>query len=317
VSSNVFVHHDGALGDVLLSLACIRVIRDNSDSVHMAGPPDVTHLLEEAGYVHGSSSPGGSLLTSLYTSKTEKETIAFLRHFDHAMLFTRGGDSPLMANIAKVIPRTTIIITIPPEGVRTHAAQFRLDQLAPGESAEDLYSKVVIPFPYREKGKALIVRYFSDRGRGPLIVLHPGSGGKRKCWPLNNYFSLAEKLLNRRACRILFLTGPAEEPEAADNILSFVQGHKGLVHVRNEPLLTVAGLLINSDLYVGNDSGITHLAAAVNARVVVLFGPTDPGVWKPLGTGVQVISAGITEGSFTGVDVDEVYGRLTSSLREY
>jgi ADP-heptose:LPS heptosyltransferase len=148
------------------------------------------------------------------------------------------------------------------------------------------------------------------------MAFHPGSGGKRKCWPLNNYFRMVEKLLSRQACRILFFTGPAEEPEVADEILSFAHGHKEVAHVRNEPLIMVGGLLANSDLYVGNDSGITHLAAAVNGKVIVLFGPSDPLLWKPLGTGTLVLSAGISEDSLEGVGVDEVYARLTSSLRE-
>ena len=220
----------------------------------------------------------------------------------------------IITSYLKVIPHTEIIITIPPEEVRSHVAQFRLNQLVFGGRSDDLQSKLTIPSRYQEKGKELIVRYFGDKGRGPLMAFHPGSGGKRKCWPLSNYFRLVEKLLNRQACRILFLTGPAEEPEAADEIFGFAHRHKGVIHVRNEPLIMVGGLLANSDLYVGNDSGITHLAAAMNGKVIVLFGPSDPLLWRPLGTETQVISARISEDSFAGVE--EVYARLTSSLRE-
>ena len=311
-----FIHLDGALGDVFLSLPCICVIRVNSDYVHMAGPPDVADLLKEVGYADEITPSGSALFTSLYALGMEQGAMGFLEQFDHAVVFTRRRDSPLALNIEKVIPHTEIIITIPPEGVKTHVAQFRLNQLALGGESVDLRSKLTIPSPYREKAKEFLVRYFGTEGRGPLIAFHPGSGGKRKCWPLNNYFRLVEKLLNHLACRILFLTGPAEEPEVADEILSFAHGHKGVLHVRNEPLIMVGCLLANSDLYVGNDSGITHLAAAVNGRVVVLFGPSDPLLWKPFGTGVQVISAGISEDSLERVGVDEVYARLTSSLRE-
>jgi len=316
VKRKTFIHHDGALGDVLLSLPCIRVIRDNSDFIHMAGPPDVADVLRETGYVHETSPAGMALFTSLYSKGMERAAIDFLEQFDHAVVFTRRGDSLLVANIEKVIPRTEIVITIPPEGEKSHVAQFRLNQLGFGGKSDDLQSRLTIPSLYREKGKEFLVRYFGTEGRGPLIAFHPGSGGKRKCWPLENYFNLVEKMFHRYACRVLFLTGPAEEPEVADEIFRFARRHKGVIHVRNEPLIMVAGLLANSDGYVGNDSGITHLAAAVNGKVTVLFGPSDPFLWRPLGTGVQVVSAGISEDSLAGVDVDEVYARLTSSLRE-
>lgn len=316
VSRKTFIHHDGALGDVLLSLPCIRAVRDNSDFVHMAGPPDVADLLRETGYVHETSPSGKTLFTSLYTEEIERATLDFLKQFDHVVVFTKRGDSPLAAHIEKVIPHTKVVITIPPEGVKIHVAQFRLNQLAFGGESDNLESMLTIPSQYRENAKRFLVRSFGKEGRGPLMAFHPGSGGKKKCWPLRNYFRLVEKLLNRRACRILFLTGPAEEPEVANDITGFAHGHRGMVHVRNEPLLMACGLLAVCDLYVGNDSGITHLAAAVNGRVIVLFGPTDPLLWRPLGTGVQVISGGISGDSLAGVSVEEVYEKVASLLGE-
>jgi len=313
VKRKTFIHHDGALGDVLLSLPCIRVIRDNSDFIHMAGPPDVADLLRETGYVDETSPAGKALFASLYSKGMERAAMDFLEQFDHAVVFTRRGDSLLVANVEKVVPRTEIIITIPPEGERSHVAQFRLNQLCFGGKSDDLQSRLTIPSLYREEGKEFIVRSFGIEGRGPLMAFHPGSGGRRKCWPLENYFKLGERILSSRASRLLFLTGPAEEPDVADEILGFARGHKGVIHVRNEPLIMVAGLLANSDLYLGNDSGITHLAAAANVRVVVLFGPSDPFLWKPLGKGVQVISAGISEDSLEGVGVEQVYARVSGS----
>jgi|MudIll2142460700_1097286.scaffolds.fasta_scaffold36583_2 ADP-heptose:LPS heptosyltransferase len=316
VKRKAFIHHDGALGDMLLSLPCIRMIRDNSDFVHMAGPPDVAELLREIGYVHETSPAGSALFTSLHSKEIERAPLDFLEQFDYAVVFTRRRDSPFAVIIEKVIPHTEIIITIPPEGLESHVAQFRLNQLALGGESIDLKSKITIPSPYREKAKEFFVRSFGTEGRGPLIAFHPGSGGKRKCWPLRNYFRLVEKLLNRQACRVLFLTGPAEEPEVADDILGFAHEHIRVVHVRNEPLIMVASLLAACDLYVGNDSGISHLGAAVSGKVIVLFGPTDPLLWKPTGTGVEVISAGISEDSLAGVSVDEIYERLTFRLEQ-
>lgn len=316
VKRKTFIHHDGALGDLLLSLPCIRVIRDNSDFVHLAGPPGAAELLKETGYVHETSHVGRALFTSLHSKEIERAALDFLKQFDYAVVFTRRRDSLFTINIEKMIPHTEIIVTIPSEGVESHVSQFRLNQLALGGESVDLESKLTIPFPYREKAKEFLVRSFGAEGGGPLIAFHPGSGGKRKCWPLKNYFRLVEKLMNRQACRILFLTGPAEESEVADDILGFAHGHIRVVHVRNEPLIMVASLLAACDLYAGNDSGISHLSAAVSGKVIVLFGPTDPLLWKPTGTGVEVMSAGISDDSLAGVSVDEVYERLTFRLEQ-
>jgi ADP-heptose:LPS heptosyltransferase len=57
------------------------------------------------------------------------------------------------------------------------------------------------------------------------------------------------------------------------------------------PLLAIAQALTACSAFIGNDSGITHLAAAVGARVVALYGPTDPALWGPRGTDVRVLSA--------------------------
>ena len=103
------------------------------------------------------------------------------------------------------------------------------------------------------------------------IVLHPGSGSPKKCWP---YFNQLGKML----ANPVVLIGPSEE--------EFNTPHRIL---RNLPLADVLNLLRSCRLYVGNDSGITHLAGYIGCPTVALFGPTDPRVWGPLGRRVRII----------------------------
>jgi ADP-heptose:LPS heptosyltransferase len=65
--------------------------------------------------------------------------------------------------------------------------------------------------------------------------------------------------------------------------------------VRFENLYALAGWLARARIYIGNDSGITHLAAAVGTPVVAIFGPTDPAVWGPRGERVRVVSGKLEE----------------------
>ena len=102
------------------------------------------------------------------------------------------------------------------------------------------------------------------------IVIHPFSGGRLKNWPLNGFRQLASRL----PLPVEWCAGPEEElPEA----------------VRFENLLDLSGWIAGARLYIGNDSGITHLAAAAGAKVVALFCKTDPAIWAPRGKNVCVL----------------------------
>lgn len=107
--------------------------------------------------------------------------------------------------------------------------------------------------------------------RGDFIAIHPYSGSARKNWPADRFVELARQA----ALPVEYCVG--EE-----------QTWPGARHTSN--LLDLAQWLASARLYVGNDSGITHLAAAVGTPVIALFGPTDPAVWAPRGdAGVGVI----------------------------
>lgn len=111
------------------------------------------------------------------------------------------------------------------------------------------------------------------RTPGDYIVIHPFSGSAKKNWPLERYRELARVLASRMPVR--WCAGPEETLEDA---------------VRIEDLHELACWLAGASVYVGNDSGIAHLAAAAGAPVVALFGPTDPVIWAPRGPHVRVVA---------------------------
>jgi heptosyltransferase-3 len=121
----------------------------------------------------------------------------------------------------------------------------------------------------------------------PRVALHPGSGSARKNWPIDNWLALADHLLERH---IPFVVVGGE----ADR----VQMARFCDHYRNRlipfaidwPLRELAALLADT-IFIGHDSGISHLAAAAGANCTVLFGPSDPTVWAPRGANVRVLVA--------------------------
>ena len=140
-----------------------------------------------------------------------------------------------------------------------------------------------------------ILASIADRGiiasksleSGP-IAIHPGSGSPTKCWPIDSYLELINQLHDAgHRCRIL--VGEVElERWPADQI------HR--LHAADETVhpATYVDLLMElsaCSAFVGNDSGPGHLAGIIGLPSVILFGPTDPVVWKPMGPRVRTLRA--------------------------
>jgi ADP-heptose:LPS heptosyltransferase len=146
---------------------------------------------------------------------------------------------------------------LPAPGERIHAADFFLRQAGGrGAAVPRILCRPVAP--------------------GDFAVIHPFSGSPRKNWPLTRFRELAERL----ELPVCWCAGPEEAIEDA---------------VRITNLYDLGRWLTRARVYIGNDSGITHLAAAVGAPVVAIFGPTDPAVWGPRGERVRVMSGKLDE----------------------
>jgi ADP-heptose:LPS heptosyltransferase len=159
------------------------------------------------------------------------------------------------------------------ESFRRMAEAFRLPMrlfpalpTAPGVHAVDFYLRQV------GRPEGATPRLDCPRRDGGFAVIHPFSGGRRKNWPLERFQELGRWLAQR--IPVEWCAGP-EEPLAGAR--------------RFDDLYELACWLADARLFVGNDSGIAHLAAAAGTPVVVLFGPTDPTVWAPRGPAVRVV----------------------------
>lgn len=304
-----FVYHPGALGDTLLSLPCLRAIRKDFSWLHIAGRGDVAELLRDLGIADEASSADNVLYASLHT-KVGGSTRAFLEGFGRAFVFTAQNDLSVSWNIETVVPFTRAIRTIPPPGSLLHVTGYRLMQLIPG--LRDEGAPLRLSRELREKAADLL-RNNGWRDGTALLVIHPGSGGRAKCWPLKRYRELAQKVLRDNRVFVLFFSGPAESPETTRELDCFTRDHAPSLHAASVKLSEAAALLSHCSLFIGNDSGMTHLAAALDRPVIALFGPTDPALWKPAGGQVEIILAG-PPGSIDDISLDEVYVKAVSML---
>lgn len=181
--------------------------------------------------------------------------VARLRSFDEIVSWYGAGREEFRVALGALHPRVVFHTALPvDEGV--HAADFFAAQV--GEA---------VPALPRIEVKAQASR---------LIVIHPFSGSAKKNWQLERYLLLG-RWLEASGRAVQFVVAPQQNLAGARVV---------------EDLAELGGVLAGASLYVGNDSGITHLAAAVGANVLALFGASDATVWAPRGERVRVLDVG-------------------------
>ena len=124
-----------------------------------------------------------------------------------------------------------------------------------------------------------------------LLLLQPGARYALKVWPHDRFVELADRLADRFDCRIL-LGGDQREREIAEQIARKAHCEPKVVAGKFS-LLQYASLVRRCALFIGNDGGAMHIAAAMGTPVVALFGPTYPRRWGPRGGPAQVIYKGL------------------------
>jgi heptosyltransferase-2 len=118
--------------------------------------------------------------------------------------------------------------------------------------------------------------------------MHPGSGSKEKNWPIENWLALSKQLLGSAEFwgSLLIVSGEADEGEIRE--FESLQRNDRVIFTKSLPLPLLAALL-EQTIFVGHDTGISHLAAAAGADCILFFGPTKPEIWAPVGERISLI----------------------------
>ncbi len=136
----------------------------------------------------------------------------------------------------------------------------------------------------------------------PLIAIHPGAGKVRNRWPAEKFARVGQQLADRTGGQLYVTWGPNEETLGRD-VMSGLKV-KPLFSVHKN-IRRVAAVLSQADVLLCNDTGVLHLAAAVDTPIVAVFGPTDPAVWKPAGDRVLAVRA--PDNRCESVSTEKVY----------
>jgi hypothetical protein len=143
--------------------------------------------------------------------------------------------------------------------------------------------RLVVSDEMRERGRDTFAK--SEVGGSPILI-HPGSGGRAKCWPLRCFLDAA-RLLRAEGRDVCFVVGPVElERWPADDLQTIRAGFPLLESLTADELLSV---LAAANTLIGNDAGPAQLAALLGTATVTIFGPTSPAVWRPLGSQARVV----------------------------
>lgn len=276
----LLVLRGGALGDVILTLPVLRALRTHwpHASLELWAYPHGLVLGRLAGTVTEGLSLDDAGTAALFSpGPLPDRLLKRLRRADRIVSFLHDPDGCVNRHLAALGAQA--VIAASPLVSNRHAVDHFLAPLgvwgvqAPAHASPEL----MVPDSLREQGRCRA----GENGR-PFIVLHPGSGSLRKNWPAPAFHELARILETRTGCRIVSLLGPAEEEQSG-----FAEWPGSVL--RGLSLGEVAGVLAAAQVYVGNDSGITHFAAAVGVPTVALFGPTDPALWAPRGRHVRLL----------------------------
>lgn len=247
----------GGIGDTILFAPTVKQLF-NSGKITMIGYSERLALLKEAGWVEQIYSPEQVDFETIFSEPTERLK-RFLNGYTKAFFFIRDT-----GNIVETARRCGIKEVfsgpgIPPHNWKLHASEYYLKSLG------------------LEKEDHFILPIFAPSQHNK-VVIHPGSGSPKKNFPIQFFVELTTHLQSIGK-KVVWALGPAE-----DNI----NPPEGIEILNCLPLLDLARFLRGASLYIGNDSGISHIAGAIGVPTIALFKSTDPKVWKPLGPKVYV-----------------------------
>jgi ADP-heptose:LPS heptosyltransferase len=300
----------GAIGDCILTLPLAEFMKETvcRGGVDVIGHTEYIGILPGRSCVDAVRSMDSMELHRLFAGKREFEIAdgdpLMFAFAEYAWIATFLGEpnSDFEQNLIFTAhcSHSAEVMTLemkPEQGLRNHITEFYREQFIEQSGLSPAEHKSAVGMPLMRatpadmnKGKEILAEHGVMPTLKPVII-HPGSGGKEKCWHLDNFISIAETL-TREGIEVVFLLGPAEM-ERFDSQAKAKIGTAAKL-LTNLSLADVLAVLSCAGGYMGNDSGITHLSAALGIRTVAVFGPTDPAVYGPVGPAVTILTGDST-----------------------
>ena len=300
--ARILILRGGAIGDFIVTLPVISALRERWPDGHLEliGYPHAGRLAMEAGLINRFRSLDEARVARLFAWNmvVDEHDQQYFASFDIVINFLHDPGDTLPENLKRLGVR--LLINGSPMVESRHATEHFLKPL------ESLAIYGADDKPALEIAQKPVASPI-DAGTS-WIALHPGSGGISKNWPIACFLELAEKISAETACRPVFITGDAERayiPEIDQLLAPYPRMH-------NMDLAHLASLLKQARAFIGNDGGISHLAAAAGCPTLALFGPTNPSLWAPRGQQVTIVES--PDKSMASIPVAKVMDELCRVL---
>lgn len=302
---NILVIKLRYIGDVLLATPVLRALRERFPEAHLTmavnrGTQDILKRNPDVNEVVIVERGGlGTQLQFVRDLRRRFDCVLDLTDSDRSAILAWLSGAPirigfndehrwrglLYTSVAKVGPGTCHRVEHDLEAVRALGVTSKVDlpvlRAAPEDEADATRLLEGI-------GVAGSLEKASKR---PLVLLQPGARYWFKAWPAKRFAELADRLTDAFGCRIL-VGGDERDRGVAAEICAKARSAPVALAGR-ATLLQYAAIIKRCDLFVGNDNGPMHMAAALGTPVVALFGPSNPEEWGPCGEKVQVLYKGL------------------------
>jgi heptosyltransferase III len=310
----------GAIGDFILTLPVLAALRRHypQSRIELLGYPHIAQLAQAGGLVDEIRALESPSLTGLFHPDgiLDANWIEYFRGVQLILSYLYDPEGILANNLARLCPARQLQGRHRPgESQNQHAVDTWLEPLAelgihhvPREPVLKLADTERDHLEPQAGIKSL-------RGRALLakrwLALHPGSGSEKKNWPETLWAALLRKLWSETHWHTLLVGGEAEGGRL-DRLCQQAPADR-IRLAQNLPLLELAHWMLPCSGFIGHDSGITHLAAALGLPGVVLWGPSNSQIWRPLSRKMTLLKA---HEEFSNLTVPQVFTAIQRQLRE-
>jgi ADP-heptose:LPS heptosyltransferase len=296
----ILVIRGGAIGDFILTLPVLTALRRQFPRTHLEvlGYPHIAGLALAGGLVQRVQSIEARALAGFFAQggALMEDLVDYFSEFDIIVSFLYDPDEIFQNNV-RLCSQAQFIAGPhrPDNGEGLHASEVFLKPL------ERLAVFDAEAVPRLEVGRA----FETTVATGRWLAAHPGSGSGKKNWPEAKWLELLTHLMQTTTLKLLLVGGEAER-ERLGRLEAALPGTRIKV-MRSAPLPELAQWLASCVGFVGHDSGISHLAAAVGLPALILWGDTEETIWRPRGRHMTILrDANGLEGLSTGVVINHL-----------
>ena len=321
----ILVIRGGAIGDFILTLPAITALRSQFPAAHLEvlGYPHIVQLAMAGGLVDRVRSIEARALAGFFASGgvLEPELADYFSEFDLIVSYLYDPDEIFRTNVSRCSSAQFITGPHrPDEKELTHAAKVYLrplERLAIFD-ADPVPRLKVAPASAGMAGQVRLGGWAKLEAPPPAgregcatLAIHPGSGSERKNWPESNWAELLQHLLNRTSLNLLLIGGEAEG-QRLQRLSAALPRARAQV-AQSLPLADLARELQHRCLvFIGHDSGISHLAAALGLPGLVLWSDAAESIWRPPHDNVVIVKG---QGGVKTMNVERVLQELEALLR--